>query len=121
MLTDVITINDGAANRAYTLVSREGMDSVRRETTAGVASSSMSGLVVKHTLDDKARNKPNRHLVSITFTEYDTAGSPQVSTVHTVITRAKGATDATVKKLVAMQAAFLAVGANVDQLLIGGN
>lgn len=121
MLTDVVTINDGVAARAYTLVSRQGMDSVRRETTAGVASSSLSGLTIKHTLDDKAKTKANRHLVSITFTEYDTAGIAQTTTVHTVITRAKGATDTCVKKLVQMQSAFLGVGANVDQLLIGGN
>lgn len=121
MLADVITINDGVTARAYTLVSRVGMDSVRRETTAGIASSSLSGLVIKHTLDDKAKSKPNRHLVSITFTEVDTAGVLQTTTVHTVITRAKGATDAVVKKLVQMQSAFLGVGANVDQLLIGGN
>lgn len=121
MLSDVITINDGVTARGYTLVSRQGMDSVRRETTAGVVSGSLSGLVIKHTLDDKAKTKPNRHLVSITFTEYDAAGSPQTTTVHTVITRAKGATDTCVKKLVQMQSAFLGVAGNVDQLLIGGN
>lgn len=121
MLNDVVTINDGVTARSYTLVSRIGMDSVRRETTAGVLSSALSGFVVKHTLDDKAKSKPNRHLVSITYTETDTAGVLQTATVHTVITRAKGTTDTMVKKLVQMQSAFLGVSANVDQLLIGGN
>lgn len=121
MLADVISINDGVAARSYTLVSRNGMDSVRRETTAGIASSALSGMTIKHTLDDKAKTKPNRALVSITYTEYDTAGVPQTATVHTVITRAKGVSDTCVKKLVQMQSAFLGVSANVDQLLIGGN
>jgi hypothetical protein len=121
MLTEVITINDGVSARAYTLVARNGMDSVRRETTAGTLSSSLSGLTIKHTLDDKAKTKPNRHLVSITFTEFDVAGNPQTTTVHAVITRAKGATDAKVKLLVQSLSAFLGAGANVDQLLIGGN
>jgi hypothetical protein len=121
MLTDVITVNDGVVARAYTLVSRNGMDSTRRETTAGIVSSALSGLTVKHTLDDRNIAKPNRHLVAFTYTEYDTAGKAQTCTAHCVITRAKGSTDAQVKKQIAMLAAFIAVGANQDQLLIGGN
>jgi hypothetical protein len=121
MLTDVITLNDGVAPRAYTLVSRNGMDSVRRETTAGVSSASQSALTIKHTLDDKKLTKANRHLVSLSFTEYDTAGIACTTTAHAVITRAKGATDAQVKKQAEMLAEFLGAPANVDQLLIGGN
>lgn len=121
MLTDVISLNDGAVARAFTLVSREGMNSVRRETTAGTSSSSLSGLTIKHTLDDKAKTKPNRHLAAITFTEIDAAGIAQTATCHVVITRAKGHSDAGVRKLVNMLAAFMADDANVDQLMIGGN
>lgn len=121
MLADILSLNDGVVARAYTLVSREGMNSLRRETTAGVVSSSLSGITIKHTIDDKSKTKPNRHLVSITFTEFDVAGNPQTTTFHQVVTRSKGSTDAVVKKLVAMGAAFWATGANVDQILIGGN
>lgn len=121
MLTDVITLNDGVANRAFTLVSRNGMDSIRRETTAGTSSSSLSALTIKNTIDEKSKTKPNRHLMAITFTEYDTAGLPQTHTVHAVVTRAKGSTDAAVIKSVEMLAAFLATEANMTQVLIGGN
>lgn len=121
MLADVQTVNDGVAARAYTLVSRSGMDSQRRETTAGVLSSSLSGLTIKHTLDDRNVAKPNRHLVAFTYTQYDANMKPQTCTAHAVITRAKGCTDTEVKKQISLLAAFLAVAANQVELLIGGN
>lgn len=121
MLTDVITLNDGVAAQEFTLVSREGMNSVRRKTTAGTLSSSMSAMTIKNTLDDKALTKPNRHLVAFTETEYDAAGKPQTATVHRVITRSKGVSDALVQKLVKLASNFDAVPANVSQQLIGGN
>lgn len=121
MINDSVTLNDGTANRTYQLVSRIGMDSIRRETTAGVSSASMSKMEIKNTIDDKATSKPNRHLVKFTFTEYDAAGKPLVSTVHCVITRAKGATDDTVIKLAELCAAFVGDSANVSQMFIGGN
>lgn len=121
MLTDAITVNDGVADRTYTLVSREGMNSVRRETTAGVLSSAMSSFVVKHTIDDKSKTKPNRHLVSITYSEADASGNPLTITAHAVLTRAKGATDAEVLKQAEMLANFLGTPANISALLIGGN
>jgi len=121
MLSDTISVNDGVAARTYNLVSRVGMESVRRETTAGVTSTNLSGITIKHTLDDKSPSKLNKHLVQFTYTEVDAQGVRQVCTAHMVITRAKAATDAQVKKQVAMLAAWAAVSANVDQLLIGGN
>lgn len=121
MLTDQITLNDGVADRTFTLVSREGMDSIRRETTAGTPSSANSMFVVKHTIDSKNKSKPNRHLVSISYSETDASGNPLTATVHTVITRNKGCTDAMVGKLAEMQSKFFDTAANVTSLLIGGN
>jgi hypothetical protein len=97
------------------------MNSVRRETTAGVLSSALSALNMKHTVDDRNVSKPNRHLVAITGTEYDTAGKSQTGTTHTVVTRAKGVSDACMKKQMTMLGAWLAVSANQDALLRGEN
>jgi hypothetical protein len=121
MLTDILTLNDGVAAQAYTLVSREGMNSVRRKTTAGTLSSAMAELVIKHTLDNKAKTKPNRHLMSVTESEQDTAGNTQTATVHYVITRSKGVSDALVLKLAETLANALGDPAIVAQVLIGGN
>lgn len=121
MLSDAISLNDGAVVRTYTLVSRIGMDSIRRETTAGVSSAANSSMSIKNTIDPKNLAKPNRHLVSFSFTEYDTAGKPCVSTVHAVITRAKGSSDAVVIQLSEMLGAFMADQVSVGKVLIGGN
>lgn len=121
MLADQISVNDGVAARTYKLISRVGMDSVRRETTAGVLSKSNSGFVVKHTIDAKSTSKPNRHLVSFSFTEYDANAASMSVQAHAVITRHKGASDAEVLKQVEMLANFLGEPANVSTLLIGGN
>lgn len=121
MLTSPITLNDGVVARTYTKVSQEGMNATYAETTAGVVSSSRSTLSIKNTKDDRATSKPNRHLVSITFTEYDAAGLPCATTVHCVITRHKNATDATVLKVAEMLSNFIGTPDNVSSLLIGGN
>jgi hypothetical protein len=121
MLTDIITLNDGVANRDYTLVSQEGMNSIRRETTAGTLSSSLSALTIKNTIDDKALTKPNRHLVAQTFTEYDAAGKAHTATVHFVVTRDKMSSDGVVLKLAESVSNFLGDPAKMAQLLIGGN
>jgi hypothetical protein len=120
MITDIVTVNDGTKDRSFTLVSREGMNSVRRETTAGVLSKSNSNLAIKHQMDPKATTKPNRHLVAFSETEYDANGKALVGTVHIVITAPKEATDALIDKLAVMTTAFL-TAPNRAQLLIGGN
>lgn len=121
MISDSITLNDGVADRTFALVSREGMNSIRRETTAGVSSASQSMVQVKHTIDLKATGKPNRHLVSLTFTEYDSSGKPLPITVHAVITRHKSASDAATLKLAEMLANFIGDPAKAADLLIGSN
>lgn len=121
MITDSITVNDGVADRTFALISRAGMDSVRVETTAGVSSSSQSRVLVRHTIDAKSKTKPNRHLVSFSFTEYDAAGNPVTATAHVVITRQKANTDPVVLKLVEMLANFVGDPATAGALLIGSN
>lgn len=121
MLTDTLTLNDGVADQTFTLVSRQGMESKRRNTTAGVTSANLASFVIKHTIDEKSKTKPNRHLVSYTFTEIDANGVESQSTVHCVITRAKKASDAQIQKEVAVLVDFLGTPANIAELLIGGN
>lgn len=121
MLTEVISLNDGAVARTYQLVSRIGMDSIRRETTAATPATAQSMFVVKHTIDAKKPSKPNRHLVSLTYSEITASGLPAAVTVHAVITRNKLVSDGEVLKQAEMLANFLGEPANVSKLLIGGN
>lgn len=126
MLADTLTLNDGTGtsptgDHTMELVSREGMSSKRRDITSGITSAAMAALVIKHTIDEKSKTKPNRHLVLYTFTEQDAAGVDCQSQAHFVITRHKKATDAQVQKEVAILVDFLSDPANVTQLLIGGN
>jgi hypothetical protein len=121
MFSEVITVSDGAVPRSYTAVSRSGMDTIRRETTAGTPSTANSTMTIRHTLDGKNQSKPNRHLVAFQYTEIDATGKAQVVTVHVVINRAKGATDATVIKLATALGEFLTTADTVSSLLIGGN
>jgi hypothetical protein len=97
------------------------MDTIRRETTAGTPSTANSTFTIRHTLDGKNQSKPNRHLVAIQYTEIDATGKAQVVTVHAVINRAKGATDASVIKLATMLGEFLTTPDTISTLLIGGN
>lgn len=121
MLADTISLNDGSTARTYNITSREGMDSIRVETTAGVTSAENSTLMIKHTLDRKAPNKPNRHLVALSKSYTDAAGKVHTVTVHMVITRAKGAPDSLVLSLAEMLSVFATDPANINQLMIGGN
>lgn len=121
MLSDVLTLNNGSADQTYTLISREGMSSKRRNTTAGVLSSNNAALIIKHTIDEKSKTKPNRHLVLVQHTEQDAGGVDRASQAHLVITRDKYATDAQVAKNVAVLVDFFSDPANVAALLIGGN
>lgn len=122
MFSDTLSINDGAVARSYALVSRESMNSARRETTAGTPSVAGSFVTIKHTLDAKAITKPNRHLVQFTYTEVNaTTGEAMPITVHAVVTRHKGCTDAQVKKQIVMLANLLLSANFADQLMIGAN
>lgn len=120
MIADSITLtNVAVADQIYDLISREGMNSVRRHTTA--SSALQKAVNIKHTLDLKAKTKPNRHLVAVTAATQDADGNDLAYSAHVVITRHKQATDADVTDAVAELVSFLSVPANIAQLLIGGN
>lgn len=121
MLADTLTLNDGTADQSFQLISREGMSSKRRNVTAGVPSTAMAALTIKHTIDEKSKTKPNRHLLQTNYTEVDAAGIDRGIQVHVVITRDKKATDDQVLKCVAIVADAISDTAIVGQLLIGGN
>ena len=121
MFSTTISVTDGTTPRTFTKVSQDGMDSKRREDTAGVLTAENSSLTIKHTMDEKAKTKPNRHLVSITKTQQDANEVDRVATVHVVITRDKLHTDAGVEELAADLADFLGTPANVALLINGGN
>lgn len=119
MLTDQITLNDGTNNHVYALVSREGMSSVRRELTT--ASADCHALSIKNTIDMGNPSAKNRHLVQFTWNEIGASGEVYPASVHFVISRHKNVTDDEIKVKIAQLAAFLAVEANSDAILIGGN
>jgi len=125
MLPDTITLTDNAeVDRTFSRVSQDGMNSVRREDTAGVDSAIQSQFVIKHTLDPKAKNKPNRHLIAASRAYTDpTTGVEQSVQVHMVITRGKIVPDAIVLDTAHMVADFVintAMG-SVAKILNGGN
>jgi hypothetical protein len=99
------------------------MDTIRRETTAGVLSSANSTMTIRHTIDAKNLSKPNRHLVALNRTPYDVAGKPLPITVHLVITRAKGAEDDHVTEQVVALCTWLTqnTAAAAKLMLLGGN
>jgi hypothetical protein len=120
MLSNTITLNDGVDDNTYDLVSREGMNSIRRET--GVSSTIGSALVIKNTVDLNAPTTKNRHLIQLSQNEIDgTTGEKYPFSVHVVITRDKNVADATIKKLCVELAAFITSSTNMDDVLIGGN
>lgn len=91
---DLILADESATHQHFDLVSRTGMESVRRHTTAETGDNYI--LEIKNTIDADPL-KPNRHLVKVSkdFTDAVTGEKYPVS-VHMVITRAKGALDADV-------------------------
>jgi len=120
MLANTITLNDGTSDHVYDLVSRQGMESLRRET--GVSSSLNSGLTVKNTVDLGNASAQNRHLVQIARKEIDaTTGAEYKGSVHCVISRDKNFTDAELALMIAQLCAFLGVSANITDILLGGN
>lgn len=119
MFTDTISVNDGTAARTFTRISSLGLDTVRSEDTAGVSIAADSQMAIKHQKQKSGSTKPNRHLVSFTFTDM-VDGAPKRVTVHAVITRDLLASDVTVQKVSAMLVDFLSP-ANVTKLCLGGN
>jgi len=120
MLSNTLALTDGTTSRDYDLVSRLGMRSVRRDTSA--TSTEGSALIIDNTVDLNAPTKQNRHLVQFTWSEIDgTTGELYPCSVHMVIARHKKAPDADVLEKVALLADFCGTAANLENLLIGGN
>lgn len=120
MLSDTITLTDSSAtDHSYSLVSRQGMESMRRET--GVSSAIGSVLTVKNTVDLNNPSARNRHLIQLATNEIDAVtGEKYPLSAHIVISRHKNVTDAYVLEKVSQLADFV-TAANVAEVLIGGN
>lgn len=120
MLTDTITLTDsGAATHSYSLVSRSGMESMRRETN--VSSSMGSVLSIKNTIDLNNDAARNRHLVQFSTNEIDAVtGEKYPLTVHVVISRHKSVSDTYIVEKCSQLADFLNA-TNIAEVLIGGN
>lgn len=123
MLANTISLDDQAPSTfTFDLVSREGMESVRRETTAGVTSAEGSVLKISNTVDLSAPNNKNRHLVQLQWNDIDgTTGDLYPGSVHVVIARHKKVSDAVIQSKLEQLCDFLLDTSNVADLLRGGN
>lgn len=122
MLDNTITLNDGVNNKTYDLVSRQGMESLRRETTSGVPSREGSTLKVSNTIDTNNLAAKNRHLIQLYWKDDDADGVPSYEgSVHVVVARHKNVTDAKLLSKLAQLADIIADSAQMGKILIGGN
>lgn len=121
MLANTITLADAVpANHVFDLVSRLGMESIRRET--GVVSAEERALTIKNTVPLNNPTAKNRHLVQFTGYEVDaTSGELYPYSVHAVISRHKAVTDGTVLQKCFLLGTFLRDATIMDDILIGGN
>jgi hypothetical protein len=114
--------DDSAVERVFTKVSQDGTDTVRREDNAVLVSRDDSKLVIKHTMDTKAKTKPNRHLIALSRNYIDDANSISESCqVHIVVTRGKNVPDSVVLTEIAMLTDLSADAAQMQLLLNGAN
>lgn len=119
MLDNELTLNDGTADHVYDLVSRSGMNSMRREDS--VDSELASALIINNTVDLNSLAN-NRHLVQFKLNEKDaTTGELYSCVVHMVINRHKKFSDAGVLNLCARLKAYLTDVTLVTDNLVGGN
>lgn len=122
MLTDVVTLNDGTDDNTYALVSRTGMESIRRETTAGVPSREGSSLKISNTIDINNLAAKNRHLIQLYWKDDDADGVPAYEgSVHVVISRHKNVTDDKLKLKLAQLADLITDATAPGSILLGGN
>lgn len=122
MLNDALTTYeaDETTGNTYTLVKREGYESLRRELTK---SSDLNWkMEVKNTIDLNSPDKPNRHLISISRGVEDAVtGELQTVTAHCVITRHKDVTDAVVNDVAHELGTFLNQTSWVSDVLQGAS
>lgn len=120
MLDNTITLSDGTLTHDYDLVSRLGMESLRRET--GVPSREGSVLQIKNTVDLNAPASKNRHLIQLFWKDDDADGvASYEGSVHVVISRDKNVSDDKLINKLKQLAAFISSQTNVEDVLIGGN
>lgn len=120
MLDNTVTANDGTNNHTYDLVSRQGMESLRRET--GVPSREGSCLKISNTIDLSNLEAKNRHLIQFFWKDDDADGVPSYEgSVHVVIARHKNVTDAKLLLKLAQLADLIGDSAIMNDVLIGGN
>jgi hypothetical protein len=128
MLSNIINITPsanlftGTGGYTYDLVSREGMDSVRVQTSPTTQSALAGKLIVKNTMG-KGKS-PNRHLISFQALEPVTINgvdSNEMVTVNFSITRSKLASDDFVADTVAQAVGYLGNLEDLSQHLRGGN
>jgi hypothetical protein len=122
MLSNTLTLNDGTTDHDYDLVSREGMNSIRRET--GVDSHLASSLVIKNTVDLGNSAARNRHFVALQGFYEDTVDNPGILlpwSVHVVISRHKLVPDSLLLDRCVRLADFLDNASDVTDVLVGGN
>lgn len=124
MLSNVIQLNNNDATPVtydYDLVSRQGMESRRRETTTGVPSREGSTLRISNVVDLSSTAK-NRHLVQLSWIDDDADGiAAYPASVHVVISRNKNVSDDKIKDKLEQLAFFLLQSSWIDDVLIGGN
>lgn len=122
MLDNIITLNDGTNDKTYELVSRQGMESIRRETTAAVPSREGSSMKVSNTIDTNNLAAKNRHLIQLFWKDDDADGVPSYEgSVHVVIARHKNVTDAKLLSKLAQLADMLSDAAAMGKVFLGGN
>lgn len=107
-----------ATENTYSLVKKEGYESLRRELSK--ESDLNWKLEIKNTIDLNSPDKPNRHLVSVSRGVEDAiTGEIQTVTVHAVITRHKNVTDAVCVDVAYELASVLTTANFVDNVLQG--
>lgn len=122
MLDNLLTLNDGTVDKTYDLVSRQGMESIRRETTANVPSREGSSLKISNSIDVNNLSAKNRHLVQLFWKDDDADGVPSYEgSVHVVISRHKNVTDAKLLSKLGQLADVISDATVMGKILIGGN
>jgi hypothetical protein len=121
MLDNVLTLtDDSAADHDYDLVSREGMNSVRRDRA--VSSDLTNSLVIKNNINLNAMNQENRHLVQLNWKEKDPlTGEYYSASAYMVVARHKKITDASIASKVTMLTSLALQTDFLSNILIGGN
>lgn len=120
MLSNTLTVTDGTTPVNFDLVSREGMKSIRRED--GATSQTARTLSIQNTVDPFNQAAKNRHYAQLIWNEVNAeTGVISNGACHTVITRDKLLTDASVIQNVAYLHNLFTIAGALESLMVGGN